>query len=145
MANDNYEIFSGTTLSDLMKDIYINSKSKSKQIDTLIRSLEPLIKNITDATIIVPLIKEYLDVAVKNDDSLIKLAQIVQRLIASDKRASSAGGDNEFGLSEDERRQLLEEAEDELARLTIEDPKESNVISDTKHDDRASGSIGNNV
>lgn len=145
MANDNYEIFSGTTLSDLMKDIYINSKSKSKQIDTLIRSLEPLIKNITDATIIVPLIKEYLDVAVKNDDSLIKLGQIVQRLIASDKRASSAGGDNEFGLTEEERRRLLEEAEEELSRLTIEDPKESNVISDAKHDDRASGSIGNNV
>ena len=60
--HEEFELFKGTTFSDLMKDIYHNSKKKDRQINTLIQELQPLIKNIGDATVIVPLIKEYLDV-----------------------------------------------------------------------------------
>ena len=105
------EIFKGTTFSDLMKDIYHNSKKKERQINTLIQELQPLIKNIGDATIIVPLIKEYLDVSVKNDDALVKLAAVVQRLVASENKIT---GETEFGLSDEERKQLLETAEEHL-------------------------------
>ena len=105
------EIFKGTTFSDLMKDIYHNSKKKERQINTLIQELQPLIKNIGDATIIVPLIKEYLDVSVKNDDALVKLAAVVQRLVSSENKIT---GESEFGLSEEERKQLLETAEEQL-------------------------------
>tara|TARA_R100000234_G_C4975645_1_gene168333 strand:- start:686 stop:1075 length:390 start_codon:yes stop_codon:yes gene_type:complete len=105
------EIFKGTTFSDLMKDIYHNSKKKERQINTLIQELQPLIKNIGDATIIVPLIKEYLDVSVKNDDALVKLAAVVQRLVASENKIT---GETEFGLSDEERKQLLETAEEQL-------------------------------
>ena len=71
--HDEFELFKGTTFSDLMKDIYHNSKKKDRQINTLIQELQPLIKNIGDATVIVPLIKEYLDVSVKNDEHLVRL------------------------------------------------------------------------
>ena len=104
------EIFKGTTFSDLMKDIYHNSKKKERQINTLIQELQPLIKNIGDATIIVPLIKEYLDVSVKNDEHLVKLAAVVQRLVGS---ASKDGGD-EYGMSEEEKARLLQTAQEEL-------------------------------
>ena len=80
---EDFELFAGKNFSDLMKDIYHNSKKKDRQINTLIQELQPLIKNLGDATVIVPLIKEYLDISVKNDDQLIKLAAIVQRLISS--------------------------------------------------------------
>ncbi len=109
--SSNFEIFKGTSFSDLMKDIYHNSKKKERQINTLIQELQPMIKNVGDATVIVPLIKEYLDVAVKNDDALVKLASVVQRLVQSESKMT---GESEFGLSDDERQQLLEVAEQQL-------------------------------
>ena len=108
--HDEFELFKGTTFSDLMKDIYHNSKKKDRQINTLIQELQPLIKNIGDATVIVPLIKEYLDVSVKNDEHLVKLAAVVQRLVGS---ASKDDG-GEFGMSEEEKARLLQTAQEEL-------------------------------
>ena len=102
-----FEIFKGKTLSSLFKDIHDNSVEKKDQIEVLIKKLEPLIKNIGDATIVVPLIKEYLDVSVKNDEQLVKIATIVQRLVSS---ARTGGTDHEM-ISEDEKKQLLSELE----------------------------------
>jgi hypothetical protein len=109
-----FELFKGTNFSDLMRDVYHNSKKKSRQIDTLIKSLEPMIKNIGDASIIVPMIKDYLEVSVKNDDALVKLAAVVQRLVTATGKDDDG---NEFGLSEDERKRLLEEAESEIENI----------------------------
>tara|TARA_R110000851_G_scaffold228510_2_gene381234 strand:- start:329 stop:712 length:384 start_codon:yes stop_codon:yes gene_type:complete len=121
MSSD-FEIFKGTSFSDLMKDIYHNSKKKERQINTLIQELQPMIKNIGDATVIVPLIKEYLDVAVRNDDALVKLASVVQRLVQSENKGT---GESEFGLSDDERKQLLDVAEQQIidiqTQMEIED------------------------
>ncbi len=112
-----FELFHGTNFSDLMRDIYHNSKKKSRQIDGLIKELQPLIKNTGDATVLVPMIKDYLEVSVKNDDALVKLAAVVQRLVSANNKESE---DNEFGLSDDERRRLLEEAETEVKKLQVE-------------------------
>ena len=106
-----FELFKGTNFSDLMKDIYHNSKKKSRQIDTLIKSLEPMIKNTGDATVIVPMIKDYLEVSVKNDDALVKLAAVVQRIISATSKDDDG---NEFGMTDEERSRLLEEAENEI-------------------------------
>ena len=118
--NTDFELFSGTTFSDLMKDIYHNSKKKDRQINTLIKELQPLIKNIGDATIIAPIIKEYLDVQVKNDDHLIKLAAVVQRLVSASSRGADGSGGDEFGLSDVERERLMQAAEEELAQIQRE-------------------------
>jgi len=114
--HEEFELFKGTSFSDLMKDIYHNSKKKERQINTLIQELQPLIKNIGDATVIVPLIKEYLDVSVKNDEHLVKLAAVVQRLVGSSK---SDSGD-EFGMSEEEKARLLQTAQEELDAIHAE-------------------------
>lgn len=107
----NDELFKGTTFADLMSDVYHNSKKKDRQINQLIAQLQPLIKNASDATIIVPLIKEYLDVAVKNDDHLVKLTAIVQRYISTKQTISGA----DSLLSEEEKQQLLRVAEQTLS------------------------------
>jgi hypothetical protein len=113
----NDELFKGTTFADLMSDVYHNSKKKDRQINQLIAQLQPLIKNASDATIIVPLIKEYLDVAVKNDDHLVKLTAIVQRYISTKQTISGADG----LLSDEEKQHLLRVAEQTLsAELTDE-------------------------
>ena len=107
----NDELFKGTTFADLMSDVYHNSKKKDRQINQLIAQLQPLIKNASDATIIVPLIKEYLDVAVKNDDHLVKLTAIVQRYISTKQTITGA----DSLLSDEEKQQLLRVAEQTLS------------------------------
>lgn len=132
----NDELFKGTTFADLMSDVYHNSKKKDRQINQLIAQLQPLIKNASDATIIVPLIKEYLDVAVKNDDHLVKLTAIVQRYISTKQTISGA----DSLLSEEEKQQLLRVAEqtlsdelsDELDNLDQEDRVLNERIRQTK-------------
>lgn len=103
----NSELFKGKSFSDILKDIYDNSKKKDRQINLLIAELKPLIKNIGDATVIVPLIKEYLEISVKNDEHLVKLAAVAQRLMTAAAKANPEMGD--FGLSDEEKEQLLKE------------------------------------
>ncbi len=101
------ELFKGKTFSDIMSDVYNNSKKKDRQLKLLIAQLEPLVKNLQDATVIVPLIKEYMEVAVKNDDQIVKLAAIVQRMM----KDANSGEDGGFGLTEEEKKQLMSNAE----------------------------------
>jgi hypothetical protein len=49
------------------------------------------------------LIKEYLEIGVKNDEALIKMATIVQRAMQAEE-----GGET-FGMTEAEKQQLLDE------------------------------------
>jgi hypothetical protein len=121
----NDELFKGTSFADLMSEVYHNSKKKDRQINQLIAQLQPLIRNASDATVIVPLIKEYLDVAVKNDDHLVKLTAIVQRFISTKQTIDGVDG----LLSDEEKQQLMKiaektmstELEDELEAITQEE------------------------
>ena len=97
-------IFKNKKFSDILEEIYENQRKKEKQISALISELKPLINDIGDATLIVPLIKEYMEIGVKNDEHLIKLAAIVQRSMQN-----SNNGDGSFNISEEEKAQLLEE------------------------------------
>ena len=102
----NFEIYKGKHFSGLCKDIVKNSENKKDQIDILISELRTLIKTVNDAVIIVPLIKDYYDVGIKNDEQLVKLAAVVQRLVA---KGEAIGEGPSMMLSEDERKQLMEE------------------------------------
>jgi len=126
MNPNDFELFKGTSFSDLMKDVYHNSKKKSRQIDGLIQELQHLVNNIGDATMIVPMIKDYLEVSVKNDDALVKLAAIVQRI----QTAGSKEESGEFGLSDEERSRLLQEAEDEVKQIQ----KQQIIVDDADRD-----------
>ena len=106
MKHKEEEIFEGKTFTGLLKDIYDNSAKKEAQINELIKQLQPMIKNMGDATILVPIIKEYMEVAVKNDEHLIKMAAIVQR--AASKSNTDA---SDTLLTESEKKQLLEAVE----------------------------------
>ena len=119
MAID-YEIFDGKSLSSLFKDIYDNTKHNRKQLDVLTRELVQFIKDGDTAVQIVPMIKEYLEINVKNDDQLVKMAGIVQRLISAEGKA---GSEDEFGLSEEEKTQLLSGIEDMVEDIQVESDK----------------------
>jgi hypothetical protein len=118
MENDN-EIFDGKTFSSLIKDIYFNSNHKKDQINQLIKDLHSMVKDTGSATVIAPLIKDYIDVGVKNDDQLVKLSAVLQRYISG----SSAGDSNDTGgiLSEEEKQQLLKNINKEISTLSKDD------------------------
>jgi len=117
------EIFDGKTLSDLFSEIHNNSTSTRAQVKALIGELKPLIENIGDATLIVPMIKEYMEIGVKNDEALMKLATIVQRIESAN--AKGDGGDM-FDFSElqdllEEQDEIKEEVEEVKNKDTEED------------------------
>lgn len=115
------ELFDGKNLSDVFKDIYDNHSSKKQQLKDLIASLTPLIEGIGDATLLVPLIKEYLEISVKNDEQLVKLAQIVQRIESGKKQSSS---DTDFMFAD--LQNLLEE--DKNIGNAVEEIKEQSPV-----------------
>jgi hypothetical protein len=96
-------IFGKKKFGDILEEIYTNQKKKENQISNLINELKPLISEIGDATLVVPLIRDYLEMGIKNDEQLIKMATIIQRSLQS----SGTSSDESYGISEEEKQQLL--------------------------------------
>ena len=117
MDSLNQILFDDKSFSDLLKEIHGNQKKKAKQLASLIAELRPLVQSLGDATVVVPLIKEYMEISVKNDDQLIKMAAIVQRL----STGAAQNGDGGL-LTAEEMDQLMDVAE-EIAK-TVEKPKQ---------------------
>ena len=124
MAID-YEIFDGKSLSSLFKDIYDNTQHNRKQLDVLTRELVQFIKDGDSAVQMVPMIKEYLEINVRNDDQLVKMASVVQRLISAEGKV---GSEDEYGLSDEEKTQLLSGMEDTIKDLQQESDNIHNKI-----------------
>ena len=113
-----YTIFEDKSFNDLMQDIYSNSNEKKAQIERMISVLAPLVTSVNSAEILAPIIKELFDVSVKNDEQLVKLASVIQRHIATFNKTLKSSAGDEFSLTEEEKRQLLDAAlEDELKHL----------------------------
>ena len=117
MDSLNQILFDDKSFGDLLKEIHGNQKKKAKQLASLIAELKPLVQSLGDATVVVPLIKEYMEISVKNDDQLIKMAAIVQRLSTGTANSGDGGL-----LTAEEMDQLMDVAE-EIAK-TVEKPKE---------------------
>jgi DNA-binding winged helix-turn-helix (wHTH) protein len=100
-------IFKNKKFSDILEEIYKDTKIKEKQVNQLISELKPLIQDTGDATLVVPLIKEYLEIGIKNSDNLIKMAAICQRLMAKQVEMSDGAI-----ISEEEKEALLSAIED---------------------------------
>ena len=115
MSNDN-EIFKGKTFQDLTKDIYENSQKKKLQIDLLIQEIHGFIQTIDDVVMVAPIIKEYMDASIKNDEHLVKLAGVLQRIIGK----SSGANEESMLLSESEKDELMATLQDTVEDLQNE-------------------------
>lgn len=111
----NKVIFKNKTVADLMAEAYKDKKDKDTQLSGLIEQLKEFIETPGDAVMMVPLLKEYMDLSIKNSDTITKIIGIVQKFEAAQARAESNGG-GEFGLSETEKQQLF----DSLNELGLE-------------------------
>ena len=113
------EIFEDKSFQDLTHDIYKNTTDRKDQIDLLISEIHGFITTIDDVILVAPIIKEYMDVAVKNDEHLVKLAGVIQRIIAR-----SSGGDEEsFLLSDAEKEDLISALQEDVNDIQRESDK----------------------
>jgi len=103
-----FKIFGEKNFSDLSEEIYNNTKLKKTQIDLLIQEVHGYIQGIEDIAIVGPIIKELMDVGIKNDDNLVKLATLYQRIMSKQPIDESDVG----LLSEEEKEQLMASLED---------------------------------
>ena len=115
MSTD-FELFPGKNLSGLFKDIYDNQQNKKQRISELIAEMKKVIRHAGDMAVIGPIIKDLVDTSVKNDDALIKMAAIAQRIIGAQHKAE---GDSGF-LSDDEKEQLLSQLEETAKEVVNE-------------------------
>ena len=102
-----FELFPGKNLSGLFEDIYNNQINKKKHISEIIHEIRKGIRHAGDLAVLGPVIKDLIDTSVRNDDQLIKLATIAQRIMLANNKSE---GDSGF-LTEAEREQLLSEIE----------------------------------
>lgn len=103
----NLELYDKKSFKDLCKDIVANQEQRKEQIEIFISDLRPMIKTVNDALQVVPLIKQYLDAGISNDEHLVKLAQICQRIMSAQANVDAAGGGSSLGLSEEEKKELM--------------------------------------
>ena len=124
------EIFKGKTFQDLTKDIYENTVNKKKQIDLLISEIHGFITTIDDVVLVAPIIKEYMEVSVKNDEHLVKLAGVLQRIISK----SQGDSDETMLLSDSEKEELMGTLQDVVNDLQKESDKIDNIKEKTIND-----------
>ena len=115
MSGLNSIVFGKKKFSDILSEIYNNQKKKEDQISGLISELKPLVQDIGDATLIVPLIKEYLEIGVRNDEQLIKMATIVQRVI------NNGSSEDSMGITDSEKDELMAELDKLNTNLSTKD------------------------
>ena len=115
MSNEK-EIFEGKTFQDLTKDIYENTTKRKVQIDLLISEIHGFITTIDDVVMVAPIIKEYMDTAVRNDEHLVKLAGVLQRIISK----SQGDSDESMLLSDEEKADLMGTLQDTVNDLEKE-------------------------
>lgn len=108
--NDNI-VFRKKTINDIFEEIYKTSKDKDKQIKSLIATLSEMITDTKTAKEVVPLLKEYFDISIKNDDHVIRMARIAQLHL----RDQTDGA-----LDDHEYQSLMQDAEEIIANQTKE-------------------------
>ena len=114
-----FKIFGDKNFSDLSEEIYENSKLKKTQIDLLVQEVHGYIQGIEDIAIVGPILKELMDVGVKNDDNLLKLATVIQRIM---NKQADAVEDTSL-LSDAEKEELMGTLQDTVDDLQRESEK----------------------
>lgn len=126
---DDIEIFEGKTFQDLIKDIYDNTSSRKNQLDKIILDIVEILDNVNEIVLVGPTIKDMMDVAVKNDEHLVKLASVLQRIITK-----SIGGSDEdtFGISDEEKEDLMATLQNTVNEIQKDSDKVLNVSKQSK-------------
>ena len=103
-----YEIYKGKGLSDLFKKIDDNQARNKIQIESLIQEMMVYIKDPQSAPTLFPMISDFMESNIRNDELLVKLGAVVQRVMQTENKSM----DGEYGLSDTEKAQILGKIEE---------------------------------
>ncbi len=103
-----YEIYKGKTIADLFKKIDDNSNRNKIQIESLIQEMMVFIKDPQSAQTLFPMISDFMEANIRNDELLVKLTAVVQRVMQAESKAR----DGDYGLSDKEKDQILGKIEE---------------------------------
>lgn len=121
-------IFENKTLSDMFSDVYKNTENKRNQINEYVKSMVKLIRTPEDAAMLGPVIKDFLEVNVKNDEHIVRLVTVAQRLVAMNTKTKDDG----FLLTEDEKNQLLSNIKTDFDTILSEQNEFEDTIESLK-------------
>jgi NACalpha-BTF3-like transcription factor len=120
MNPDDVPAFGDTSLGDVLEEAHDRSKEQKELVERLVDQLSDLMEEQDDAVALVPLIKEYLEINVQNNEQLVKIAQVVQRMYNASIKQSGDEGGGGGGFTEDDKKELRKIAED-MSEEDIED------------------------
>lgn len=123
-------VYGSTRLEDILEEIHKSTKKKRNKIEMVLDKMNNLISEPKDVIVMAPLMKDYFDLLIKNDDGLVKLATIVQRIYSAESYKKLAEGEDIGNLSDEERKELMAlatEAKKEIVDLTTEMTREKTV------------------
>jgi hypothetical protein len=110
----NSELYDGKSLADIFSEIHKNTDSKRAQINSFIMKMVQLIRTPEDAAVIGPIVQGFLEVNVKNDEHLVRVAQIAQRIVAVGTKSQTT---LDGLLTEEEKTALLGDLKTEIQDL----------------------------
>lgn len=100
------------TFEELLKKIYENSEAKQRSIENTVAHVGPMVRSVQDAVTLLPYLTDLQNASIKNDDALVKMAAIVSRGISKQKNPKFELNDDALGISADERKELMRQAEE---------------------------------
>ena len=122
-----FEIYKNKNFSSLCKDIVSNSENRKSFIEGEIKKIISLATTVSEAMVIYPLVTGLIDAGTKNDEQLIKLAGVLQKIVSKGEDSS----DGSLLITEEEKKQLLELQD---FSIDIEDIKEKSKIPTSKNE-----------
>lgn len=122
---NNAELFEGYTMQDLYKQVVTNTRQNRKQLQGTIATLVAFIKNIVDVQMLSPQIASYMNIIVKNDQMLIKIAAVAAKLNAA---SSKCVKDEVDDLSEGDKKELMVQASKQMVSILDQLRSQNNVI-----------------
>lgn len=112
MDPDEVNAFGETSLGDILEEAHKRSSEQKELVERLVDQLSDLMEDEDDAVALVPLIKEYLEINVQNNEQLVKIAQVIQRMYnASIKQSGGTGDGGDAGFTDEDKEELRDIAE----------------------------------
>ena len=118
MDDKNIKLFEGYTMQDLYKEVVTNSRQLRLQMKTSIKKLTTLMKTVVDAQIMGAEIANLLNIMVKNDEMLIKLASIVAKLNGVNFKMMNITQNTQ--LSDRQKKMALDQAKNDMNSILVE-------------------------